>query len=309
MIDPDFFGCSGKLSYEETRSLVAGVGRKTPGGDFSELASEGTVVTSIDRVHRCADDWDRFARIALNHAIGDVACAGAMPVQVMLSFEFGVDADDSEHAACSNAFARELAARNISLGKCHSSRSLGLTAVTIATLATSPVRLRPQLCEGSLYLSRPLGAFKLHFLADMGAPIVANEALTLLEYPGDEAFHLVRWSLVTDVSGHGLLGAVAQVAETYGLEVDLRLSADHAISPEIFERPVDCLQNSMASYGIPLGDWDVPAVTLATLRETAGPFLGFAEDDPEGGSPTDRVGLRVGSYRRGEWKVGGAWSE
>lgn len=110
-----------------------------------------------------------------------------------------------------------------------------------------------------------------------------------------------------DVSGHGLLGAVAQVAETYGLEITLRLSADHAISPEIFERPVECLQNSMASYGIPLGDWDVPAVALATLRETAGPFLGFAEDDAEGDSPTDRVGLQVGRYRRGEWKVGGLW--
>ena len=68
-------------------------------GDFSYIGDGGGLVTSIDRVHRCAEDWGRFARIALNHAFGDVVCAGATPIQALLSFEFGLDASVADHAA------------------------------------------------------------------------------------------------------------------------------------------------------------------------------------------------------------------
>src|SRR3546814_2377723 len=72
--------------------------------------------TTLCRSHRCARDWGRFARIALNHAFGDVVCAGSAPLQVMLSFEFGVDAEGgADHAACSSAFADELTTRGIAL--------------------------------------------------------------------------------------------------------------------------------------------------------------------------------------------------
>src|SRR3546814_4454793 len=88
------------------------------GGDFSILRCDGEIATSIDRVHRCARDWGRFARIALNHAFGDVVCAGSAPLQVMLSFEFGVDAEGgADHAACSSASADELTTREI--GRAH----------------------------------------------------------------------------------------------------------------------------------------------------------------------------------------------
>src|SRR3546814_18817410 len=102
MIEPDFFGCSAKLPFAETEALAAA----GDGGDFSILRCDGEIATSIDRVHRCARDWGRFARIALNHAFGDVVCAGSAPLQVMLSFEFGVDAEGgADTAACSSAFA------------------------------------------------------------------------------------------------------------------------------------------------------------------------------------------------------------
>src|SRR3546814_13062560 len=68
MIETDVFGCSAKLPFAETEALAAA----GDGGDFSILRCDGELATSIDRVHRCARDWGRFARIALNHAFGDV---------------------------------------------------------------------------------------------------------------------------------------------------------------------------------------------------------------------------------------------
>lgn len=309
MICPDFFGCSGKLSFSETRLLASASGHPDAGTDFSKLVTEGTIVSSIDRVHRCARDWDRFARIALNHAFGDVLCAGATPVQAMLSFEFGIDTPEGEYAACSKAFARELATRGVALGKCHSGRTDGVTAVTIATLAARPSRLTQKLQIGSIYLSRPIGALKLQYLSEIGIEIEAGGTLRLLERPDDDVFHGVSWDLLTDISGHGMLGAVAQVAQDHALEVDLCLAPRHAITPEVLSLPVECLQNLPDSYGFPLNAPDPAAELLATLRETAGPFLGFIEDASVHAYATTELGIPVGRYRRGEWKVDISWTE
>src|SRR3546814_7702115 len=82
-----------------------------------------------------------YTTLFRSHAFGDVVCAGSAPLQVMLSFEFGVDAEGgADHAACSSAFADELTTRGIALGKCHSGRTSGVTAVTIAVIAGRPAR-------------------------------------------------------------------------------------------------------------------------------------------------------------------------
>jgi selenophosphate synthase len=59
--------------------------------------------------------------------------------------------------------------------------------------------------------------------------------------PDDEDFHLTSWAHVTDVSGHGLIGAATQAAEYHGLQISLNMSAEHAMSPEVFSIPEDCL--------------------------------------------------------------------
>src|SRR3546814_20948196 len=103
MVETYLCGCSVKLPLAGREARSAG----GDGGDFSILRCDGEIPTSIDRVHRCARDWGRFARIALNHAFGDVVCAGSAPLQVMLSFEFGVDAEGgADHAACSSEIGR-----------------------------------------------------------------------------------------------------------------------------------------------------------------------------------------------------------
>lgn len=304
MIEPDFFGCSAKLAFADTEALAAGHG----GGDFSTLACDGVVATSIDRVHRCTRDWHRFARIALNHAFGDVVCDGAAPIQAMLSYEFGVDAESpADHFACSTAFAHELAARGVALGKCHSGRSSGITAVTIAVIAARADRAARPLRRGRIRLSRPIGALKLLYLSEMGIEVESAEAVALLEHPGSEPFQRLPWAAMTDVSGHGLLGAAIQMAIRNGIDIELSLSDQLALSADVLATPVECLQNPVSSYGRPLDQLHPKALALATLRETAGPLVAFLEDSADGAWDTADVGIEVGRYRPGRGAVEIAW--
>jgi len=307
VICPDFFGCSGKLSYAETRRLARAAGNGAC-SDFAQLGRDGPMVSSIDRVHRCARDWNIFARIALDHAFGDVLCAGAVPVHAMLSFEFGPDADEGNRSICSAAFARELAVRGVQLGKCHSGLSEGVTAVTVAVLADRATRLNSVPREGSIFLSRPIGALKLLYLSELGMPIETNSLAGILAQPQSNGFFEAPWSFVTDVSGHGLLGAVAQAAAAHGLAVDLALSNVHAASSEVLGIPVECLQNPSKSYDLPLTGFDSRAVALATLRETAGPFVGFLETGLEV-KPVAIDAIPLGRYAAGDGRINLTWIE
>lgn len=306
MICPDFFGCSGKLPYSETRRLAEAAGNRDC-SDFAHFVCDGAMVSSIDRIHRCARDWDVFARVALDHAIGDVLCAGAFPVQAMLSFEFGADADEAGRTICSAAFARELALRGVQLGKCHSGLSSGVTAVTVAVLGARSTRLRSVPKEGSLFLSRPVGALKLLYLSELGTPGDTNPLATPPSKPGDE-FNVVPWSLVIDVSGHGLLGAVAHAAAMHGLSVDLALSEAHAASSDVLSVEVECLQNPPQSYDLVLEGFDSRAIALATLRETAGPFVGFLEKGREADYSAINW-IPLGRYAAGDGRIELTWTE
>jgi hypothetical protein len=142
----------------------------------------------------------------------------------------------------------------------------------------------------------------------MGTEDFAAQVSQLLESDGNSTFHGAPWAMVTDVSGHGLLGAASQAAELHGLEMDLALSEACAVTPMVLAIPVDCLQNPDSSFGVELSGMDGRAITLATLRETAGPFLGFAEgdDDPDEKS---LPGILIGRYVKGSGGISLSWAE
>ena len=105
-----------------------------------------------------------------------------------------------------------------------------------------------------------------------------------------------------------MLGAVAQVAQSYGLGADLCLSPKHAITPAVLSLAVECLQNSLESYGFPIHALHPAAEILATLRETAGPFLGFIEDTSYCSKAAAELGILVGRYHREDWRVNISWA-
>lgn len=255
-------------------------------------------MTSIDRVHRCADEWGAFARIALNHVLGDIICGGAEPIQAMISYEFGVDASAEDRAKCSDAFAEELERRGIALGKCHSALNDGVSAVTIAVLGRNNKVRRRNLSQGSIFLSRPLGAFKLHYLKQLGREISFPNPQQILEFEDHRTFLQKPWDMVTDVSGHGLLGAADSVGKAHKLALHLQFSKEIALSPEVMSEAVDCLENPVDSYGIPIECENEEALSIAMLRETAGPMLGFMETQHL--SACDLTGfVKVGEYGAG----------
>jgi hypothetical protein len=212
MIDPSYFGCSAKLSFDQTSLLAGQSGSLFAACDFSTLDVSTGLALSIDKVNRCAKDWDIFASIAINHVLGDVECAGARPIQALVSYEFGVDIKPDEGEAFCKAFAAVFAGRGVQLGKCHSSIGLGPSSVTIAIVAADP-RARPPLpLTGRVVLSREVGLFKAHYLSEMGILRLPDKQLAELTQPRTEQLLSLECYDMSDVSGHGLAGSLASLA-------------------------------------------------------------------------------------------------
>ena len=55
--------------------------------------------------------------------------------------------------------------------------------------------------------------------------------------------------------------------------------------------------------GSDLGALKAEAIVLTTLRETAGPYLGFVEDGIGNRLPEGGTGMVIGRYRRSDWSV------
>ena len=309
MIDPDYFGCSSKLSYAELRRVNEEVLPKSVGADFSSLNCEGTTVLSIDRVHRCADDLSLFAKIAVGHVLGDILCAPAIPLHALVAFEFGIDLASSGREELSSAVAAQLRARGIELGKCHSSLGGGATAVTIAIVAAKSAQHLREVREGALILSRGLGLFKLQYLREIGTLEDRAIDLSALGEAPSRSFLELPWVAASDVSGHGLAATLLSLAKRYSLDLDVPLSSRCAASPEVLTNPVECLGNPLSDFdGLDLfvekGAWP-----LAGLRETAGPLLALLNDE-EGLAPLDLIGaVPIGRYRRGSGRVHISWEE
>ena len=132
---------------------------------------------------------------------------------------------------------------------------------------------------------------------------------SILEADPNPDFHSQHWSHLTDVSGHGLIGAVATAARLYGLDVELELSPMVAISADVLTTPVECLQNPISSYDLDFDGHPVEALTLLTLRETAGPYLGFLEDAGQAKEIAADRGVMIGRYQRGAGGVKLSWQE
>src|SRR3546814_12596757 len=83
------------------------------------------------------------------------------------------------------------------------------------------------------------------------------------------------------------------MAVRHRINVEIALSDRLVLSTDVLATPVECLQNPAASFGRPLDGIDPRAVALATLRETAGPFVAFLEDVAVGEQEDSRTGLEA----------------
>src|SRR3546814_13333334 len=97
------------------------------------------------------------------------------------------------------------------------------------------------------------------------------------------------------------------MAVRHRINVEIALSDRLVLSTDVLATPVECLQNPAASFGRPLDGIDPRAVALATLRETAGPFVAFLEAGAGGAQEASRPGLEAGRYGTGRGEVRRNW--
>lgn len=307
MIDPDFFGCSGKLGFAETAEYRRTFGRVDSEYDYSTLPFTGMVSTSIDKVNRCSKDWRIFAEIALNHVLADLEVGFCTPRQILIAYEFGPDARTArDRAEAVAAFTKAISERQLILGKCHSAVSYGPTAVTVAALGENPMVAFAEPSSGTIILERPIGFFKLHYMNEMGLAADLGRFTKKLVRPRG-AIPNARWAGICDVSGHGLLGALLSMAEFASVDIRIKLSRKLAADPRVLDIPIQCLENPSDSYGKAIELVDSSALTLATVRETAGPLVGLLEGADEIYDNVIGTSAVIGEYRRGSGQVEIKW--
>lgn len=311
ILDPAQYGCSSKLPLIEILNLAQVAGDTEPEGDFSVTLQGGPYAHSIDKIFKCASSWEVFAEIALNHAFGDILAAGATPLHVMLGFEFGADAGTKDRENASVAFFKAANARSVQVGKCHSSIGLGPTAVTIAVCANNVALEKEAPTEGLIFLSRPLGAFKMHFLADMGINNCSAATELLVDRSPKIFPRCAKWSALSDVSGDGLAGTLLSMATRYGLDARVKLGSSVVFAPEVLNLEVSCLINPETSYkNLPIVVPSPKAWDLVRLRETAGPLVGLLNKNYVSPEELESSGaLVLGTYVKGTGKVGVEWRE
>ncbi|NVD28607.1 hypothetical protein HUO14_11905 [Parasphingorhabdus flavimaris] len=307
IVDPQHFGCSAKLPFDENERLAEiasdfGFGCR----DFSRLNSDKSVIQSIDKVSRCSESWNKFATIAIVHGLNDIVAGGADPEQLMIAFEFGPDAESSnDRENATKAFLDVASHFGFHVGKCHSSVGYGPTSVTIACIGRQAKADLPEIgTEGQLFLSNPLGAFKVHYLAELGSIPDDRGAYDVMKNRMSEYSRVSENStVVTDVTGHSFLGQIMTFAHNYNVDIDIALKPQHMFHAEVLGIPVECLQNEVGQYGHDVRVIDDIAGDLAVIKETAGPFLALKNSE----FCTQNDPMSVGHFRDGSGKVELKW--
>ena len=312
LIDPDHFGCSSKLNYEET-ARYGRIGRNsaTALADYSLIAGNPPLALSIDRLSRCATDWLVFAQIALNHVLADIEVGFATPEQVLIAYEFGPDAPDpADRGLAVAAFRAAVDGRELTLGKCHSSIGEGPTAVTIAVVGHVTSGAFTEMSSGTVLIERPIGYFKLHYMAEMGLDDRLIGFTRALAGVPSRTFLEKGWAALCDVSGHGLLGSLLSLAERASIDIRIIASPALAADPRVLSIPVGCLENPRTSYDDGRVTIDERAWPLVSVRETAGPIVGLCEGAGPFGDAFDTGRTCViGTYARGTGRLSVSWRD
>lgn len=308
MICPEFFGCSGKLDFSETRTL-ANAALNNARGDYSSLL-DGKLILSIDRVGRCSKYWQVFAEMALSHVCRDIEAGFGNALQALVCYEFGEDAEEHDRLELTKFLGGAIRERGIEVGKCHSVLVEGVTSLVISVVGLRAGFPQKVAEEGLVWLNRPFGAAKLQYMAEIGTLGRPNEHAVAITAPADVVQFSWVFSVASDVSGHGLAGCLLELSDRLSIEIDISLSPQNAAASEVLNCPITLLENEPGSYGALNLRIDDGARTLALLKETAGPIIALsAEIDRGDRLPLEQAGwISIGRYSHGPNGVAIRWT-
>lgn len=281
-IAPEIAGCNAKIPLSLTMLLKSSLMKRSDTGDvhFARLPDGGYIFTSIDKTGLFCSDLSLFARCAVNHALRDVVSSGATLVSIDVAFEFGNDLPSERskielvrqvEIACSDA--------GVELGKCHSTFS-SITQLCVSVTGYKREKNNLDLNSGSIYLSHPLGAFRQIYLASQGHSIgfeVMSRDLMSRSFLDVSPIISDLSIYATDVSGFGLSGSLSLAHRAHSIVSDITLPSEAVLAVDIEMSTSICLHSD------PPSDIDVSEeqLSVATLREVAGPLLIFCPEKKE----------------------------
>ena len=239
-------GCGAKLGAEGLSAALAGLPAPSRpdvlsgrGDDAAVLrAGQGVQVITTDHLRALTEDARLMARIAANHALGDIFAMGARPqaalAQVILP-RLSETLGSRTLAEIMDEAARVFAEAGADIVGGHSSTGAELTiGFTVTGLTDHPITKAGARPGDVLILTKPLGTGTV-LAAEMAMArlpgLILGEAVaatfaSMATSLGPAAGVLApEASAMTDVTGFGLAGHLLEICDASGVAADLALEA------------------------------------------------------------------------------------
>ncbi|MEQ9043677.1 MAG: selenide, water dikinase SelD [Sneathiellaceae bacterium] len=243
---------------------------RLPGGAAARGDGAGGTWASIDGFRLPVDDPWRSGRIAVHHAMSDLHAMGVVPSAALVFAvlpHMPADKQAEELRQLMAGVRAALAEEGAELAGGHTAEGLepmlALTVTGSLPAGAAPWRktgLRP---GDSLLLTRPIGTGILLAAAMRGRAkgrwwLGALEAMSQSQSRAAGVLRRFEPSAVTDVTGYGLGGHLADLLQASGMAAELRL-AEVPLLPGAAEMAA----SGIASSALPAGRAGFPAVALA----------------------------------------------
>ncbi|MEM9852862.1 MAG: selenide, water dikinase SelD [Pseudomonadota bacterium] len=229
-------GCGSKIGRSALEAaLRGGIGGDRADGDDAALLSmsETRQVISTDHLRAFCDDPVLMARIALNHAMGDIWAMGAAPQAALASIILPRQSPELAERAMTELMAaatRAAAATGARIVGGHSTLGAELTiGFTVTGLcARAPITLKGAQPGDALILTKPLGTGVL-MAGEMRGRARAwdiRAAWEAMATPQNKAAQLLSDAhAMTDVTGFGLYGHLSGMCRASGVSAEIWLEA------------------------------------------------------------------------------------
>ena len=223
-LGPDIIaGNLSQLQIFDNPSVTPALGRAED-ASLWQVANGKLAVQSIDGFRSFSNDYGRFGKICVNHALSDLYAMGATPVsaQVWINLAHAHPRiQKRDHKLLMSSISEALNEQQVTLAGGHSSEGLETHVALVANgeVAASNAYSKSAIRAGDvLVLTKPLGT-GLILAADMQAkaPAVATDAAfaSMLQSNAQAAQQLHNHSVsaVTDVTGFGLIGHLLEMLD------------------------------------------------------------------------------------------------
>lgn len=226
-INMELTGCAAKLRASELAKLLDIQNLGALFADTGKLSDYPYLHLSIDTLLPFTTDLELFGRISIFHSLGDLIAVGASPKGVCLSLGLGFSLTMDEQKILQESIRKNLQSVGIEIINAHT-YICETSPVTICALGETR-HTQPEILPDEIYsiiLNKPIGGA---LLLNAGN-ILSNEqwiqaGVKLMNVSPVPMVDLISEFAVqgsTDISGFGLLGHLAMMANYINIAIDIK---------------------------------------------------------------------------------------